>query len=104
MNTIKCTGLYKQISLAIVLFTACLLLSCATKYAFNTSTVVPAAEGLVKVKKDKNNNYSIALIVKRLAEPELKLISTFHRLRKGVIDEELFDVVAGFEALKTKTN
>ncbi len=30
------------------------------------------------------------------------LNSTFHRLRQSGIDEELFDVIAGFEALKTK--
>ncbi len=31
-----------------------------------------------------------------------ELNSTFHRLRQSSIDEELFDVIAGFEALKTK--
>jgi len=30
------------------------------------------------------------------------LNGTFHRLRQGGIDEELFDVIAGFEALSTK--
>ena len=45
--------------------------SCATKkVAFATSTVVPAAEGNVKVKKDDNNNYSIELNVMRLADPK----------------------------------
>lgn len=46
------------------------LSSCATKYAFNTSPVVPAAIGSVKVKKDNNNNYNIDLHVDRLADPK----------------------------------
>ena len=33
------------------------------------SPVVPAAEGVVKVKKDKNNNYNIDLSASRLADP-----------------------------------
>ena len=32
------------------------------------------------------------------------LNSTYHRLRQGGIDEELFDVIAGFEALTTNQN
>ena len=35
---------------------------------FSTSSVVPAAEGSVKVKKDGNNNYKIDLSVTHLAE------------------------------------
>jgi hypothetical protein len=46
------------------------LASCARKMSFQTSPVVPAAEGKVKVKKDNNKNYSIDLDVKRLAEPK----------------------------------
>jgi len=32
-----------------------------------------------------------------------RLLATFHRLRQGSIDEELFDVVAGYEALAEDT-
>ncbi len=53
------------IMLAIVVLQSCT----TTKYNFSTSRVVPAAEGTVKVKKDKNNNYNIELHVNRLAEP-----------------------------------
>ena len=54
-----------------ILFAIAILQSCgSTKYNFSTSPVVPAAEGSVKVKKDNNSNYSIALDVKRLAEPK----------------------------------
>ena len=37
---------------------------------FTGSSIVPAAEGYVKVKKDKNNNYSIQVAVTNLAGPE----------------------------------
>ena len=46
-----------------------LLTSCAKKLRFATSTVVPAAEGRVKYKKDDNNNYSIDVDIKNLANP-----------------------------------
>ncbi len=44
--------------------------ACAKKITFLVSPVVPSAEGSVIVKKDNNNNYTIDLDVKRLAEPE----------------------------------
>lgn len=43
--------------------------SCATKTKFLPSSVVPAAEGVVKVKQDNNNNYVIDLNINNLAEP-----------------------------------
>ena len=57
-------------SFSILMFAAFILQSCASKYAFSTSPVVPAAEGGVKVKKDGNNNYKVDVEVKRLAEPK----------------------------------
>lgn len=48
-----------------------ILSSCGTsKMAFQTSSVVPSAEGSVKVKKDNNKNYSVDLKVIRLANAE----------------------------------
>jgi hypothetical protein len=44
--------------------------TCSTKVVFLNSSVVPAAEGTVTIKQDKNNNYNIDLTVDRLAEPE----------------------------------
>lgn len=44
--------------------------SCARKAVFQTSTIVPAARGSVKVKKDNNNNYNISVNIADLAEPE----------------------------------
>ncbi len=52
----------------ITLFAFLLLQSCATKHAFSTSSVVPAAQGSVKIKKDKNKNYNIDLSTIRLAD------------------------------------
>ena len=58
--------------------TICLLLFTAFTYqnsfaqkkvSFNTSTVVPGAEGTVKVKQDKNKNYSIEVDILNLADP-----------------------------------
>lgn len=46
-----------------------LFAACAKKVAFLTSAVVPAAEGSVSIKEDKNNNYNIDLTAKRLADP-----------------------------------
>lgn len=41
--------------------------SCAKKMTFATSTITPAATGKVKIKKDKNDNYSIDVSVRNLA-------------------------------------
>ena len=44
--------------------------SCARKVSFQTSSVVPAARGNVKVKEDNNNNYNIQISLSNLAEPK----------------------------------
>jgi len=44
------------------------LSSCAKKYAFLSSSTVPAARGDVKVKKDGNSNYLIKINISNLAE------------------------------------
>jgi hypothetical protein len=44
--------------------------SCAHKTTFLTSTVVPAAEGTINWKKDKNDNYVITIKMVNLAEVE----------------------------------
>jgi hypothetical protein len=55
-----------MIIMGIMLF---LFTACAKKVTFQNSAVVPSAEGSVKIKQDKNDNYSIDLRVKRLADP-----------------------------------
>lgn len=47
-----------------------LIASCSQKIAFQTSTVVPAAEGQVKVKKDNNDNYTIKVDLVNLSKPD----------------------------------
>ncbi len=59
----------KILLFATILFAAFSLSSCAKKMTFGTSSVVPAAEGSVKIKSDKNKNTSIDLSVERLADP-----------------------------------
>lgn len=44
--------------------------SCAQTVKFQTSSVVPAAQGTVKVKQDDNSNYRIAVTIKDLADIE----------------------------------
>jgi hypothetical protein len=53
------------------LFSALVLMtSCSRKMTFQTSSITPAAQGSVKVKKDNNNNYSIHVQVSHLAPPD----------------------------------
>lgn len=72
MSTIKFKkASLKAVAAFLILSAIVVLQSCTTtKYNFSTSRVVPAAEGSVKVNKDKNNNYNIELHVKHLAEPK----------------------------------
>ncbi|MBG6188537.1 hypothetical protein [Flavobacterium sp. CAN_S2] len=42
--------------------------SCGKNIAFQNSSIVPAAEGKVSVKKDSNKNYSIGIKIANLAE------------------------------------
>lgn len=67
MSVKNVTG--KIVLLAAIFFTIFSISSCAKKMTFGTSSVVPAAEGSVKMKSDKNNNTTIDLSVERLADP-----------------------------------
>jgi hypothetical protein len=59
----------RKIYAAIILLLIGLLVnSCAKKIVFETSAIVPAARGTVKVKKDNNNNYAIKIFIRNLAE------------------------------------
>ena len=44
--------------------------SCSKNISFLTSSVVPAAEGKITVKNDKNNNYNIKMQITNLANIE----------------------------------
>lgn len=71
MKTHKTTSFVHR-NTASILFIVLLFLfsSCARKTSFVQSSVVPAAHGEVKVKKDNNQNYNIDVEVKDLAEVE----------------------------------
>ncbi len=56
---------YFVVIISLLIFTA---FSCARKVTFLTSSVVPAARGYVKVKKDNNSNYLINVELTDLAE------------------------------------
>lgn len=53
------------------LLLALLASSCSKTISFSSSTIVPAATGQVKIKKDKNRNYGITVDVLNLAEPKM---------------------------------
>lgn len=56
------------IVLAAIIAVFCLI-SCARSIAFQPSSVVPGAEGSVKVSKDNNKNYNIKIDLSNLAAP-----------------------------------
>ncbi|MDQ6904528.1 MAG: hypothetical protein M3139_16170 [Bacteroidota bacterium] len=60
----------KILLFATILFAAFSFSSCAKKMTFGTSSIVPAAEGSVKIKSDKNHNSSVDLSVIRLSNPK----------------------------------
>jgi hypothetical protein len=71
MKSIKINhGLRNMFFVAILVPFIFFLSSCAKKMTFQTSSVVPSAEGSVKVKKDDNKNYNVDLSVIRLANSE----------------------------------
>ncbi|UQD56039.1 hypothetical protein [Flavobacterium sp. K5-23] len=53
-----------------ILFLVVAMSSCATKIDLPVSSIVPAAEGTVKVTKDKNKNYVVDLEVRHLANAD----------------------------------
>ena len=61
----------RALKTAVMAITVLIVLeSCSNNSSFLNSSVVPAAEGKVKIKNDKNHNYVIDLDVIRLAEPQ----------------------------------
>lgn len=61
-------NIFIAVFITIILFS---LTSCVTKAKFEPSSVVPGAQGLVKIKKDKNKNYIVQMEVKNLAESSM---------------------------------
>ena len=70
MKILKPSPIAKAFLLLTAIFGILFLFSsCARKASFISSSVVPAAEGTVKVKKDNNSNYDIHVSLTNLAEP-----------------------------------
>lgn len=70
MKAIQISSIAKNILLYFITFLLVTSLSsCATKSHFLTSSIAPAAEGVVKVKKDNNKNYAIRINIANLALP-----------------------------------
>jgi hypothetical protein len=68
MKSTRINTITRQISLGVLItLLVSLSSSCARKMTFSTSSVVPAAEGSIKVSKDKNKNYLIKVFVTDLA-------------------------------------
>lgn len=61
------TAIFTGVSIMAILL---VFTSCSKKTFFPSSTVVPAARGYVKIKKDNNANYSIEVSLSNLAEVE----------------------------------
>jgi hypothetical protein len=62
-----------SVNYCLLMLISCLILSfsaCSHKEAFVKSVAVPSASGTVKIKKDKNKNYTIEVSVRDLTPPE----------------------------------
>jgi hypothetical protein len=69
MNTIRLNLVPKKILvLFLVIMSFLLFTKCNKKVNFQTSSVVPAARGFVKVNRDNNKNYVIRIELSDLAE------------------------------------
>jgi hypothetical protein len=64
LNNLK-KNIFQGIFILMIVFS---LISCATSVSFLNSSVVPAARGSVKIKKDNNKNYVIQISLTDLAE------------------------------------
>lgn len=69
LNTKKTLNIKDSFKILSFLFAAVLLTACANKITFPTSEVVPAANAVLEVEKNKSENYELKLEVTNLAEP-----------------------------------
>lgn len=66
----KTLSIKNSFKLLSFIFAAVLVTACSNKITFPTSEVVPAAEAVLQVDKNSNDNYDIDLEVTNLANPE----------------------------------
>ena len=52
------------------IFAAIMISACSKKVVFPTSQVLPAAEAVVKIDKNDNDNYEVQLEVENMAKPD----------------------------------
>ena len=52
------------------IFAAIMISACSKKIVFPTSTVLPAADAVVKIDKNDSNNYELELEVENMAKPD----------------------------------
>lgn len=65
-NVLSISDAFKVISFVLA---AVLMTSCAQKVAFPDSAALPGADAVLKVDKNKNNNYELELEVDNIAKP-----------------------------------
>lgn len=102
MNYFKFRFFTKVLLAGLIIALTLTLNSCSTtKAGFLISSVVPAAKGDVKVKKDGNDNYSINIDITDLAEPNRLLPP---KLAYIVWLESSNSVVKNIGQIKTSTS
>ena len=69
MKTMKTLNIKDSFKILSFLFAAVLLTACANKITFPTSDVVPAANAVLEIDRNKSDNYELKLEVTNLAEP-----------------------------------
>ena len=90
MKATRLNNIRKNIVLGIfAVIIVFLVNSCATSVSFLNSSVVPAAQGTVKVKTDKNKNYVIQISLSNLAESTRMQPSKLTYIVWMVTDREL---------------
>lgn len=57
-------------NVATLVILLCVFSSCSRKLTFSRSAIVPAAQGAVRVNRDKNDNYAVDLNIHHLSPPE----------------------------------
>ncbi|HET8886130.1 MAG TPA: hypothetical protein VFM70_07245 [Salinimicrobium sp.] len=60
----------KTLQFIFIILVAVVFVGCSNKIVFPNSEVIPAAEAVLKVEENKNNNYEINLEVEKMAKPD----------------------------------
>lgn len=111
MKTIKRYGFTGSIiSIVIMFFIIFSFSSCSRKITFATSSVVPAAQGDVKIKKDQNKNYDLEVTLiglaesKRLSPPKQTYVVWIETENNGTKNIGQMNSSSGFLSSKLKAS